>query len=177
MIFIGVDILTFDIILSFIVEHALTFVSGIEPAASRKLIHRHEAMVLTPLTVEEPRLVRCHVEQVVDGTARYGLRSVLQLCDGMQRAAIGSHHLRHVASCYLSAGEQFKSSDDRVVLHRATLNDDVCAKVVIATKLEHFVEAVANDGVAQSGGNILDGSAFAHHLFDLRVHEDRAACA
>ena len=165
MIFVGVDILAFDIILSFIVEHALTFVSGIELAPSRKLVHRYEAMVLAAFTIEKSRVVRCHVKKLVDGAAFIDevaleraffawqviarciilLDSFLQLCDGVQRAAIGSHHLGHVAACYLSAGKQFEGSDDGVVLHCTSLHDNVCSEIVIATKLEHLVETVANN--------------------------------
>ena len=178
MVFIGVDVLSLDIVFAFVVEDALALVAGIETAPSGKLIHGHEAMVLAAFTVEELGVVGRHIEQVVKGMCLGdGRIGITDFSDGMQGTAIGTHHLGHIAACHLGVAQQFEGSDHGVVLHRTALYDDVSAQAVVAMEFQHFIQAVAHHGIAQTSGDVLDGGALTHHLLDLGIHKDGAACA
>ena len=54
---------------------------------------------------------------------------------------------------------------------------DVEPQFVKRLQFEHFVQAVFDDRITETGGDVLYGSSFAHGLFDFAVHEDRATCA
>ncbi len=140
-------------------------------------------MVLAALAVELARFVSRHGEQVVDGLVGSiglvsgGLSSAVGGGDAVECATVGAHHLGDIAAGHAGVGEQFEGAHHGVVLHGAALYDDVAAEVVVAAQLQYLVEAVAHDGVRQSGGDVLNGGALAQHLLYFRVHKHRAAGA
>ena len=175
-VFLAIDILSFVVVLSLVVEDPLTFVAGVVASSTTKAVHCYKALVLTALAVEQTCLARRLPEQIVE-------RDMMQLCrgltsgNGVQGTTIGTHHLRDVAASHPCMREQLKSTDDRIVLHCTALYDDMLPEVIVTSEFQYLIEAVAHHRIGQSGCNVSHRSAFAQHLLHLGIHKHRTARA
>ena len=95
----------------------------------------------------------------------------------MQCTSVCSHKLRHIRTCNTMTCEKFESTDNRVVAHCSTLNNDIVSKVVIATKFQYLVQAILHNRVGETRTDVGNTCALTHHLLNLRVHEDSATSA
>ena len=70
----------------------------------------------------------------------------------------------------------FKCTKNTVVIEGSALYNDMTAQLRRIRDLDDLVECIFNDRVRQSCRDILHGRAFLLCLFDLGIHEYRAAC-
>jgi hypothetical protein len=94
-----------------------------------------------------------------------------------QRGAVGAHQARDVGTDDLDAGLQLEGPQHRVVEERAALDDHLVAELGRVAQLHHLVQRVADDRVAQPGGDVGDRGALLLGLLDRGVHEHGAAAA
>ena len=174
LIFLAIDILSLVVVLSLVVEDPLTFVAGVIATPTAKAIHRHEALVLTALAVEQTSLARRLLEQIIErGMMQFGCG--LTSSNGVQGTTIGTHHLRDVAACHRCMREQLKSTDDSIVLHRSALHDNMFSEIIVTSELQHLIQTVTYHRIGQSGCDVSHRSAFAQHLLHLGIHKHRTA--
>ena len=168
LVFVVVDVFSGLVVFPVVGEEFLTFVPGIIDAAVAEVVLLDQAVVFAAVALELAVSVVGHMDHVVQGGFPF------RPAPGKQGTAVGSHDFRDVAPVDSGAGQQFEGPDHRIILHGASLEDDVVPQVMGVLELQHLVQAVLDHGIGQTGGNVPDGDPFPEALFYLGVHEHRA---
>ena len=92
-----------------------------------------------------------------------------------ERGAERAHQAGDVRAGHLALGEQFERAQHGVIEEGAALHDDRIAELAGIAQLDDLVQRVPDHGVAQTGGDVLDGRALLLRLLDRGVHEHGAA--
>ena len=168
LVFVVVDVFPGLVFFPVVGEEFFTFVSGIVDAAVAEVVFLDQAVVFAAVALELAVGIIGHVDHVVQGGFPF------RPAPGKQGAAVGPHDFRDIAPVDGGAGQKFKGPDYRVVFHGAPLEDDIVPQVMGILEFQHLVQAVLDDGIGQTGGNVPDGDPFPEALFHLGVHEHRA---
>ena len=83
-----------------------------------------------------------------------------------ERRAEGSHKLGYVGAHDVALRDELEGAQQRVVLERPALNDYFLAELGRVFYLQNFVERVADYGVDEARGDVLDGRALLLRLAD-----------
>ena len=115
-----------------------------------------------------------HGLDIIDGEHGSALAVCISLT-GDQGGSKRPHDACNVRTDRFTAGNLFKAPQNRIVVERTALHDDMVSKFRCAGYFDDLKERVLDDRVCQSGGNVGDRRAFFLRLFYFGVHKYRAS--
>ena len=156
-----------------VAERLFTTVARDMYATAGEFVDREHTVVLTTAaTATGGRIFKR--EDVGDREHGGFFAAIVATCD--QSRAERAHKTGDVGADHVYACDLFEGAENRLVIERTALNDDVITEVGGRCELNYLIKCVFDDRISKTGGDVRDLSSLLLRLLHVGVHKHGATC-